>query len=272
VPDFLAPFPVTEIWGLGPATAQKLSERGVHTIAALRAVALEDLGAIVGRGAGAILEYARGADREPLRPKPRARSLSQERTLEEPLVDLRSLGELLELLAERLERALARERRAAQTVTLGVSFVDGSQVTKSRALPVPATGSACSRRPGRSCCRARRPALGGAPPAARAVGLTRPSRPRTRASCASSRPPRHAQIALRRARSASENGRGTTVVTDRSTFDRRKYPRVARSRSCRSRASTRASRSRTRSTCRSAGSVSSASASRSTWARRCACS
>ena len=43
------------------------------------------------------------------------------------------------MLAERLERALARERRAAQTVTLGVSFVDGSQVTKSRALPVPAT-------------------------------------------------------------------------------------------------------------------------------------
>src|SRR5258705_3220493 len=49
VPDFLAPFPVTEIWGLGPATAQKLSERGVHTIAALRAVALEELTAIVRR-------------------------------------------------------------------------------------------------------------------------------------------------------------------------------------------------------------------------------
>jgi DNA polymerase IV len=139
VPGFLAPFPVTEIWGLGPATAQKLSERGVHTIAALRAVAQDELAAIVGRGAGAILEYARGADREPLRPKPRARSLSQERTLEEPLVDLRSLGELLDSLAERLERALARERRAAQTVTLGVSFVDGSQVTKSRTLPAPAT-------------------------------------------------------------------------------------------------------------------------------------
>src|SRR5262245_50669555 len=139
VSDFLAPFPVTEIWGLGPATAQRLSERGVHTIAALRAVAPAELAAIVGRGAAAILEYARGADKEPLRPKPRARSLSQERTLEEPAIDLRSLGELLDSLAERLERALARERRAAQTVTLGLSFVDGTQVTKSQSLPAPAT-------------------------------------------------------------------------------------------------------------------------------------
>jgi DNA polymerase-4 len=129
--------PGDEIWG-SARHAQKLSSAGYTRCGTARGRA-EDLGAIVGRGAGAILEYARGADREPLRPKPRARSLSQERTLEEPLVDLRSLGELLELLAERLERALARERRAAQTVTLGVSFVDGSQVTKSRALPVPAT-------------------------------------------------------------------------------------------------------------------------------------
>src|SRR5882672_2969634 len=43
VADFLAPFPVTEIWGLGPATAERLSQRGVHTIAALRAVAPDEL-------------------------------------------------------------------------------------------------------------------------------------------------------------------------------------------------------------------------------------
>jgi DNA polymerase-4 len=139
VKSFLAPFPVTEIWGLGPATAEKLAARGVNTIATLAAVDLATLTGVVGRGAAAILEYAHGADREPLRPKPRARSLSQERTLDEPAVDLRSLGALLEVLAERLERALARERRAARSVTLSLGFVDGTNVTRSAALSEPAT-------------------------------------------------------------------------------------------------------------------------------------
>ncbi len=139
VKSFLAPFPVTEIWGVGPATAERLAARGVHTIATLAAVDLATLSSVVGRGASAILEYARGADREPLRPKPRARSLSQERTLDEPAVDLRSIGALLEALAERLERALARERRAARSVSLGLGFVDGTSVTRSTVLAEPAT-------------------------------------------------------------------------------------------------------------------------------------
>ncbi|HXX47733.1 MAG TPA: hypothetical protein VEN47_05880, partial [Myxococcota bacterium] len=87
--------------------------------------------------AAAILEYARGEDKEPLRPKPRARSLSQERTLDEPAIDVRALGELLDALAERLERALARERRAARSVKLALDFVDGTNVTRSLALPEP---------------------------------------------------------------------------------------------------------------------------------------
>jgi DNA polymerase-4 len=137
VRTFLAPIAVTEIWGLGPQTAAKLAARGVHTIATLAAVDLPTLSSVVGRGAQAILEYARGEDKEPLRPKPRARSLSQERTLDEPAIDVRALGELLESLAERLERALARERRAARSVKLALDFVDGTNVTRSLALPEP---------------------------------------------------------------------------------------------------------------------------------------
>ena len=112
VPDFLAPFPVTEIWGLGPGHRAEARPSAGYTRLRRCARSRSKISrAIVGRGAGAILEYARGADREPLRPKPRARSLSQERTLEEPLVDLRSLGELLEL-ARRAARARARARAA----------------------------------------------------------------------------------------------------------------------------------------------------------------
>ena len=142
VRSFLAPLPVTDIWGLGPATAEKLGARGVHTIATLAAVDLATLTEIIGRGAGAILEYAKGADDAPLRPKPQARTLSQERTLEEPAVDLRSLSTLLDTLAERLEKSLERERRSARTVSIAVSFVDGTRVTRSAQLPEPSSDRA----------------------------------------------------------------------------------------------------------------------------------
>src|SRR5258705_265865 len=84
VKSFLAPIPVTEIWGVGPATAERLAARGVHTIATLAAVDIATLTGVVGRGASAILEYARRADRQPPRPKPPPRSLSPERTPPQP--------------------------------------------------------------------------------------------------------------------------------------------------------------------------------------------
>jgi DNA polymerase-4 len=139
VDAFLAPFPVGEIWGLGPATARRLAEHGIHRIAELRALGPERLVELAGPRAAAFLDYARGADRDQLAPKPRTRTLSQEQTLDEPSVDLRSLGEAVESLAERLAIALGRERRTARTVTLVVSYLDGTRASRTQTLEA-ATG------------------------------------------------------------------------------------------------------------------------------------
>ena len=137
VEDFLAPFPVDEIWGLGPATAQRLAEHGVRTIAELRAVDPARLAELTGARAAAILEYARGADRGRLAPKPRSRTLSQEQTLLEPSTDLRAISESLAQLAERLGATLSRERRAARSVTLVVSYLDGTRASRTLSLDGP---------------------------------------------------------------------------------------------------------------------------------------
>lgn len=134
---FLGPFPVSEIWGLGPATAAKLAEHGVHSIAELRALDAPRLTEIAGARAASFLEYARGADRGRLAPKPRTRTLSQERTLDEPSTDLRTLSELLVSLAERLAATLARERRSARTVTVVVSYLDGTRASRTETLEGP---------------------------------------------------------------------------------------------------------------------------------------
>jgi len=140
VQAFLAGFPVTEVWGLGPSTAVKLAEHSIHKIGELQKLPVADLERIVGRNAATFSSLARGEDREPLRPSPSAKSLSQEKTLPEPSLDLRTLGEDLRELATGLENMLAREQRAARTVSLGVRYVSGEQVTRTRTLPEPVTG------------------------------------------------------------------------------------------------------------------------------------
>jgi DNA polymerase-4 len=140
VQEFLDRCPVTEIWGLGPATAARLAEVGVATIGELRQLAPEELRALAGRNAQSFLDLACAQPEEPLRPKPRAKSLSQERTLAAPTADLRTLGDELAELARQLEAVLARERRAARTITLGLGYVDGTQVSRTQTLDRPAVG------------------------------------------------------------------------------------------------------------------------------------
>ncbi len=138
--DFLSGFPVTELWGLGPVSAEKLAAEGIETIAELQARSVERLEEIVGRGAERMLELATGQDRELLRPSPRARSFSQEQTLANPTQDMAVLGAVVLELAERLDRILLREKRVARTVTVGVGFVDTEQQSRTRTLRDPISG------------------------------------------------------------------------------------------------------------------------------------
>ena len=138
-PGFLAAFPVTEIWGLGPSTADKLAAHAVRTIADLQKLPLADLVRIVGRSAATFANLVLAKEPELVRPSASAKSLSQEKTLSEPSLDLLTLGQDLRELAAGLESMLAREHRAARTISLGVRYVNGEQVTRTRTLPEPIT-------------------------------------------------------------------------------------------------------------------------------------
>jgi DNA polymerase-4 len=138
----LAPLAVSELWGLGPATAERLAEHGVHRVGELQALSAKELEAIVGRNAATFFAQAHGSDRVPLRPAPPQKTLSRETTLERPSGDLRALGVEVGALAGHLEAMLSRERRAARTVTLGVRYVDGEETTRTVTVPDPVAGRA----------------------------------------------------------------------------------------------------------------------------------
>ena len=129
---FLGELPLTAIWGLGPASAERLERNGIRSIGDLQTRPLEELEAAVGRMAGGFHRLALGRDEDRIRARPRPKSISQEETLASPTTDLGVLTERLIELAGRVAGVLEREGRAARTVSLGMAYVDDQQVTRSQ--------------------------------------------------------------------------------------------------------------------------------------------
>jgi DNA polymerase-4 len=134
--EFLAPLPVTRLWGVGPATLERLERMAVHTIGELAALPESALVASLGSALGARLHaLARNDDPRAVTTEREAKSIGAEETF---AVDLRSRpacdGELVGIV----DRVSARVRRAglvAKTVTLKIRFADFETRTRSRTLP-----------------------------------------------------------------------------------------------------------------------------------------
>ncbi|MGD8329952.1 MAG: DNA polymerase IV [Acidobacteriota bacterium] len=134
---FLAPMPVEKLWGVGPASAERLRENGFETIGQIAAHDAEEIEAILGKSGRRLWDFAHGRDNRRVEPPGEPKSISGETTYE---FDLRSWDEAwpdLERFAADLERRLARWSLAARTVTLKVRFQDFSTITRSHTPRVP---------------------------------------------------------------------------------------------------------------------------------------
>ena len=96
----LHPLPVTRLGGVGPATAERLHQVGVKTVADLAAKSLTDLVALAGRAHGAgLYALARAEDDRAVVPDREAKSVSHEETFERDLTDLDVLGREIDSMA-----------------------------------------------------------------------------------------------------------------------------------------------------------------------------
>ena len=59
---FLAPLPVSRMWGVGQVTERRLKELGIHTLADIAATDPARLGDLLGKHGPRMVEFARGAD------------------------------------------------------------------------------------------------------------------------------------------------------------------------------------------------------------------
>jgi len=139
---FLAPLPITRLWGVGAVTFKALKRMGVATIGDLSRVPGERLRKEFGRHGEQLHLLSRGADPRSVEPHRPVKSMGREETFSEDLTDREALNRELLSLATKVARRVRRHGLTGKTVTLKVKYSDFELVTRSATLDTPTNDAA----------------------------------------------------------------------------------------------------------------------------------
>jgi len=135
--EFLAPLPVSRLWGVGKVTEAVLAKLGIATIGDLARYPEAILVDRFGTSGSRMRALARGDDPRPVVPDEEAKSIGAEDTFERDLDGEAALLPQLLDQSERVARRLREAGRLGRTVTLKLKYADFTQVTRSTTLEVP---------------------------------------------------------------------------------------------------------------------------------------
>jgi DNA polymerase-4 len=136
---FLAPLPLTRLWGVGPKTRQVLEDLGMRTIGDLARADPALLEARLGEHGATIAERAKGIDEdrevvaEPAVPK----SVGHAHTFDRDTLDRAQIESTLLRLSEGVGRRLRKHRLRGRTVTLQLRVAPFETRTRQRTLVEP---------------------------------------------------------------------------------------------------------------------------------------
>jgi DNA polymerase-4 len=134
---FLAPLPVTELWGVGPKTAASLADLGIATIGDLAAWPERDLTRRFGKHGRALARRARGIDARPVQTEHEVKSISRETTFAHDVTDALKLHRTLCRLSEDVGRRLRDAGLAGSTVKIKLRWSDFTTLTRQVTLAQP---------------------------------------------------------------------------------------------------------------------------------------
>ncbi|MGZ5896609.1 MAG: DNA polymerase IV [Xanthobacteraceae bacterium] len=134
---FLAPRPVTFIWGVGKASGAALAAEGYRTIADLQQADETDLMRRFGTEGQRLWRLARGLDMRRVSPDREAKSVSSETTFASDISRYRELEKLLWQQSERVSARLKAKELAGSTVTLKLKSADFRIRTRAYSLEAP---------------------------------------------------------------------------------------------------------------------------------------
>jgi DNA polymerase-4 len=134
---FLAPRPVSAIFGVGQVTQARLARDGFRTIADLQNAAPAELMRRYGEEGLRLSRLSRGIDTRRVSPDREAKSVSAETTFDTDIAGFRPLERRLWLLTEKVSARLKAGEIAGATVTLKLKTADFRIRTRARSLGHP---------------------------------------------------------------------------------------------------------------------------------------
>jgi len=133
---FLAPMPVTKMWGVGKVSAARLEKDGIRTIGQLQALSPRVMESLFGcAGARDMEELVRGRDDRPVITHWEEKSISTEHTFDRDEPDAAQVRQRLLELVEEVGGRLRGSGKLARTAQIKIRFADFSTITRQMSFP-----------------------------------------------------------------------------------------------------------------------------------------
>jgi len=132
--EFLAPLPVSRMWGVGEQTEKRLLSKGWKTIGQLAALPAEILTSHFGKFGGDLWQLSNGIDPRPVCRHVETKSVGHEITYEADTADPKTWAATLLGLCEKVSTRLRQTGVSGRTVTLKVRLNDFSTFTHRRTM------------------------------------------------------------------------------------------------------------------------------------------
>lgn len=132
---FVETLPVAKFHGVGPATARKMHELGIHTGADLKAWSVQDLQARFGKSGPWYYSIARGQDHRAVNPSRERKSSGSETTFDEDLIEPARIEAGIIKMADDVWGWCEKAGQRGRTVTVKIKWANFQQSTRSQSFP-----------------------------------------------------------------------------------------------------------------------------------------
>ena len=139
VDAFMRDLPVRKIWGVGPKSAEKFAQQGIHTCGDLQKIPLAELVRRQGKWGRELYQLCRGIDEREVEPNRIRKSLSNETTFADHLRTLEDCEHELDKLVDELDVELLAKTidRKIHKAFVKVKFADFTHTTRECVAPQP---------------------------------------------------------------------------------------------------------------------------------------
>jgi DNA polymerase-4 len=135
--SFLAPLPISRLWGVGEKTASALADYGVRTIGDLAALSPDLLVRRFGKHGASLASRAHGMDDEPVHQGDPAKSVGHEHTFDVDTSDRETIERTLLAMSDGVAGRLRSAGVRASTIAVKIRDSSFRTITRQRTLPEP---------------------------------------------------------------------------------------------------------------------------------------